>query len=56
MAAPSGISISGTLREHMGDRLAYAFEDLGEQSIKVVARPVPVFELRPKGLPVSGRR
>src|SRR5271168_5355369 len=32
LAAPGGICISGTVRDHIGDRLPYAFEDMGEQA------------------------
>ena len=40
LAAPGGICVSGTVRDHIGDRLPYAFEDMGEQSVKNIARPV----------------
>ena len=33
-AAPGSICISGTVRDHIGDRLPYAFEDIGEQRVK----------------------
>jgi len=49
LAEPSGICISGTVRDHIGDRLPYAFEDMGEQSVKNIARPVRVYALRPEG-------
>jgi class 3 adenylate cyclase len=39
LAAPGGVCVSGTVRDHIGDRLPYAFEDMGEQSIKNIARP-----------------
>jgi adenylate cyclase len=45
LAAPGGICISGTVREHVGDRLPYTFEDIGAQSVKNLARPVRVFAL-----------
>ena len=45
LAAPGGICVSGTVREHVGDRVPYAFEDLGEQSVKNIARPVRVYAL-----------
>src|SRR5207237_5047391 len=58
LAAPgSSICVSGTVRDHVGDRLPYAFEDMGEQSVKNIARPVRVYALRPEGvaaLPASG--
>jgi TolB-like protein/Flp pilus assembly protein TadD len=50
LAAPGSICISGTVRDHIGDRLPYAFEDMGEQSVKNIARPVRVYAMRPKGL------
>jgi len=56
LAAPGGICVSGTVRDHIGDRLPYAFEDTGEQSVKNIARPVRVYALRPEGtagLPTS---
>jgi class 3 adenylate cyclase len=34
LAAPGSICVSGTVRDHIGDRLPYAFEDMGEQSVK----------------------
>jgi adenylate cyclase len=42
LAEPGGISISGTVRDHIGDRLELAFVDLGDQSLKNIARPVRV--------------
>jgi TolB-like protein/class 3 adenylate cyclase len=50
LAAPGGICVSGTVRDHVGDRLPYAFEDMGEQSVKNIARPVRVYALRPQGI------
>ena len=50
LAAPGGICVSGTVRDHIGDRLPYAFEDMGEQSVKNIARPVRVYALRPEGM------
>jgi len=50
LAAPGGICVSGTVRDHIGDRLPYAFEDMGEQSVKNIARPVRVYALRPEGV------
>src|SRR6516165_4140204 len=50
LAAPGSICVSGTVRDHIGDRLPYAFEDMGEQSVKNIARPVLVYALRPGGI------
>ena len=50
LAAPGGVCVSGTVRDHIGDRLPYPFEDMGEQSVKNIARPVRVYALRPEGV------
>jgi len=50
VAAPGSICVSGTVRDHVGDRLPYAFEDMGLQSVKNIARPVRVYALRPEGI------
>src|SRR6202022_3236119 len=50
LAEPGGICISGTVRDHIRDKLPYPFEDLGEQSVKNIARPVRVYALRPEAV------
>ena len=45
LAQPGGICISGTVRNHIGDRLALTFIDLGEQSVKNIARPIRVYRI-----------
>jgi TolB-like protein/class 3 adenylate cyclase/Flp pilus assembly protein TadD len=50
LAEPGGICVSGTVRDHIADRLPYVFEDLGEQSVKNIARPVRVYALRPEAV------
>src|SRR6201993_2903409 len=49
LAAPGSICISGTVRDHVGDRLPYAFEDMGEQSVKNIARAVRLYAWRNEG-------
>jgi adenylate cyclase len=46
LAEPGGICISRTVRDQIRDKLPYAFEDLGEQSLKNIARPVRVYARR----------
>src|ERR1700730_758341 len=56
LSDPGGLCMSRTVRDHIRDKLAYPFEDLGEQSVKNIARPVRVYALRPEAvadLPVS---
>src|ERR1700730_7661089 len=45
LAEPGGICISRVVRDQIRDKLPYPFEDLGEQSIKNIARPVPVYAM-----------
>ena len=45
LAEPGGICISRTVRDHIGDRLPYVFEDIGEQSVKNIAQPVYAYAL-----------
>ncbi|MGA8191913.1 MAG: adenylate/guanylate cyclase domain-containing protein [Acetobacteraceae bacterium] len=49
LAEPGGICVSGVVRDQVRDRLDCAFEDLGEQSVKNIARPVRVYTLRSEG-------
>ena len=45
IARPGGIAISATVRDHIGNRLDLAFEDMGEQALKNIERPVRVFSI-----------
>src|SRR6202047_4185335 len=45
LAEPGGICVSGTVCEHLGNRLSLRYEDLGEQSVKNIAKPVRVFRV-----------
>src|SRR6266446_4015473 len=46
IAGPGGICISRAVHEHIGERLPYCFEDIGEQSVKNIARPVHAYRIR----------
>jgi class 3 adenylate cyclase len=46
LAEPGGICISRTVRDQIRDKLPYLFEDMGEQSVKNIARPVRVYSMR----------
>jgi TolB-like protein/Tfp pilus assembly protein PilF len=50
LAEPGGICVSGTVRDQVRDRLPYALDDMGEQSVKNIARPVRVYALRPEAV------
>src|SRR5271156_6530377 len=46
LAEPGGICVSRVVRDQVRDRLEIAFEDMGEQQIKNIARPVRVHRVR----------
>ena len=48
LAEPGGICVSRVVRDQIRDKLPYTFEELGEQSVKNIARPVRVYALRPE--------
>src|SRR5437870_7314735 len=45
IAKPGGITISGSVRDHVGNRLDLTFEDLGEQTLKNIERPIRVYSV-----------
>src|ERR1700682_1986539 len=45
LAEPGGICISRVVRDQIRDKLPYPFEDMGEQSVKNIARPVHAYVL-----------
>jgi TolB-like protein len=49
LAEPGGICVSRAARDQVRDRLDFAFDDLGEQSVKNIARPVRVYRVRDIG-------
>jgi adenylate cyclase len=49
LAEPGGICVSRVVRDQVRDRLDFAFEELGEQQVKNIARPVRVYRVRDAG-------
>src|SRR5207245_8602711 len=47
LADPGGVFVSNTVHDHVRDRLPFVFDDLGEQQVKNIARPVRVYRVRP---------
>ncbi len=46
LAEPGTVCLSGTVHDHVGDKLDLAFEDTGEHAVKNIARPVRVWRWR----------
>src|SRR5438105_4658287 len=49
LAEPGGICVSARVQEDAAGRLDLAFEDMGEQALKNIARPVRVYRVRLNG-------
>ena len=46
LADAGGVFVSNTVHEHVRDRLPFLFDDLGEQQVKNIARPVRIYRVR----------
>src|SRR5437762_778351 len=49
LADAGGVLVSNTVHDHVRDRLPFVFEDLGEQQVKNITRPVRVYRVRDAG-------
>jgi adenylate cyclase len=49
LAEPGGICVSRVVRDQVRDKLDFVVEDMGEQQVKNIARPVRVYALRTEG-------
>jgi adenylate cyclase len=47
LADPGGICISAKVHEEIGDKLPLGYQDVGEQTVKNIAKPVRVFRVLP---------
>jgi adenylate cyclase len=45
IAPPGGIAVSGAVRDNVGNRLDLRFEDMGEQTLKNIDRPVHAYSV-----------
>jgi len=53
LAEPGGICVSARVREDTAGKLDLAFEDLGEQALKNITRPVRVYRVAVERKPIS---
>ena len=54
-AEPGGICISAAVRDQVGDRLEVGYEDLGEQQVKNISRPIRMFKVLLSGQSPAAR-
>src|SRR5271169_1182 len=52
LAEPDGICVSRVVHDEVRDKLDLAFEDLGEQPVKNIARPVRVYRVRDRAVAI----
>ncbi|MFL6513908.1 MAG: TPR end-of-group domain-containing protein [Chthoniobacterales bacterium] len=45
VAQPNGIAVSSTVRDHIGNRLDLQFDDLGEQQLKNIEKPIRLYSV-----------
>jgi TolB-like protein/class 3 adenylate cyclase/cytochrome c-type biogenesis protein CcmH/NrfG len=56
LAAPGRIVVSRAVRDHVRDRLDVTFEDMGEQPVKNIARPIRAFCISTDGRAANSNR
>jgi adenylate cyclase len=53
LAEPGGIRVSRVVRDQVRDKLDYTFEDLGQQQVKNIARPVRAYRVLDPAAPIE---
>lgn len=48
LCQPGEVYVSGTVRDHVEGKVAAAFDDLGEQALKNISKPTPVYRASAK--------
>ena len=56
LADPGGVFVSGNVHEQVRDRIDLSFEDMGEQAVKNIDRPVRVWRWVADGSTTMGRK
>src|SRR6266849_1022368 len=58
LAVPGGICVGRAARDQVRDKLGFTFEDMGEQAVKNIARPIHAYRVRFEGveLPAAAPR
>lgn len=50
LAKPGGIMVSRTVHDQVSDKLNFSFEDIGEQAVKNIVRPVRAYRIEMQGV------
>ncbi len=51
LADPGGICVSGKVANEVEKKLAFGFEPMGEQKVKNISEPIPVYRVKLDGVP-----
>jgi TolB-like protein/class 3 adenylate cyclase/Tfp pilus assembly protein PilF len=51
LAEPGGICVSGKVTKEVEKKLALGFEPMGEQTVKNISEPIPVYRVKMEGTP-----
>ena len=54
LAEPGGICVSQAAHDQVRDKLGVTFEDIGEQAVKNIARPIRTYRVRFEGVEFAG--
>ena len=55
LADPGGICVSGKVANEVEKKLAFGFEPMGEQKVKNISEPIPVYRVKLDGAPAPRR-
>src|SRR6266852_5018009 len=53
LAEPGGICVGRAARDQVRDKLGFTFEDMGEQAVKNIARPIHAYRVRFEGVELA---
>jgi class 3 adenylate cyclase len=56
LADPGGICVSGKVANEVEKKLGFGFEPMGEQKVKNISEPIPVYRVKLDGAPAPRRR
>jgi adenylate cyclase len=56
LADPGGICVSGKVANEVEKKLAFGFEPMGEQRVKNISEPIPVYRVRLDGVRAPAKR
>jgi adenylate cyclase len=54
ISQPGGVTVSGTVFDHVKNRVQVGFDFIGEQQVKNITEPVRAYRVVPEGAPVLG--